>query len=346
MEEKKYADKIDLLAIINKIIGRKKLFLKILPITFVISYIFILGFPREYSTDIKMAPELSSPMNGMNGTLSSIASSFGFDLNDIQTSDAITPLLYPNLMEDNKFIVNLFNVRVVSADKKTNTTYHDYLQKEQKGVIWMLPYEWIKKIFQNKVTERKGKLDPYHLTKADDDIANAVRGGISIKIDKKTAIITIDAKAQDPLICKTIADSARKHLQDFITEYRTNKARIDYEYYKKLTEEAKNDYEKARQKYASLSDASTNITLKSVELKMEDMENDLQLRYNTYSTLNAQLQAAHARVQERTPAFTVIKGAEVPIRPTGPKRMIFVIACLFMAFVGTSIYILIKDAQN
>lgn len=346
MEEKKYADKIDLLAIINKIIGRKKLFLKILPITFVISYIFILGFPREYSTDIKMAPELSSPMNGMNGTLSSIASSFGFDLNDIQTSDAITPLLYPNLMEDNKFIVNLFNVKVVSADKKTNTTYYDYLQKEQKGVIWMLPYEWIKKIFQNKVAEKKGKLDPYHLTKADDDVANAIRGSISIKIDKKTAIITIDAKAQDPLICKTIADSARKHLQDFITEYRTNKARIDYEYYKKLTEEAKNDYEKARQKYASLSDASTSITLKSVELKMEDMENDLQLRYNTYSTLNAQLQAAHARVQERTPAFTVIKGAEVPIKPTGPKRMIFVIACLFMAFVGTSIYILIKDAQN
>jgi len=79
---------------------------------------------------------------------------------------------------------------------------------------------------------------------------------------------------------------------------------------------------------------------------MEDMENDLQLRFSTYSTLNTQLQAAKARVQERTPAFTIIKGAEVPIKPTGPKRMIFVIACLFLAFVVTSVYILAKDTQK
>lgn len=343
--EGKNEDKIDLLSIVNKIIGKKRLFLKVIPITFVISSIFILGFPRDYTTDIKLAPELNSSTSSMGGALSSIASSFGFDISDMQTSDAITPLLYPNLMEDNKFICSLFNIQVVSVDKKINTTYHNYLLKEQKPVIWLLPIDWIKKIFQ-KEKDKEKNLDPYHLNKLDDDIAKAIRNNISIKIDKKTAIITIETKAQDPLICQTIADSAREHLQAFITEYRTNKARVDYEYYKNLTAEAKAEYEKVRQKYASMSDASTKIVLRSLELKMEDMENDLQLRFNTYSTLNTQLQAAKARVQERTPAFTIIKGAEVPIKPTGPKRMIFVLACLFVAFVATSIYILAKDVKE
>ena len=39
---------------------------------------------------------------------------------------------------------------------------------------------------------------------------------------------------QDPLICKTVADSVRNRLQDFITVYRTDKARKDVRYYENL----------------------------------------------------------------------------------------------------------------
>lgn len=36
-----------------------------------------------------------------------------------------------------------------------------------------------------------------------------------------------------------MADSVRQHLQNFITSYRTNKARIDVVHYTKLAKEAK-----------------------------------------------------------------------------------------------------------
>lgn len=344
MEEKiKEMEKIDLMIIFKILLKRKKLYYKVLPLTFIFAVIFILGFPRTYTTDIKLAPELNNNSLSNMGGISSIASSFGIDLNDLQTSDAITPLLYPNLMEDNKFICNIFNIPIESKDGEIKTNYHDYLQKHQRPILWMRPWEWIKSLFAKKLHENRHDFDPYQLDRVNHDIANAIRGNISIKVDKKTAIITIATTAQDPLICKTIADSIKEQLQSFIIEYRTNKARTDYEYYKKLSMEAKQDYEKARQKYASLSDASTNIKLKSVELKMEDMENDLQLKFNTYTTLNTQLQAAKARVQERTPAFTVIKGAEVPIKPSGPKRMVFVILCVIVAFVATCVYLLATE---
>ena len=68
------------------------------------------------------------------------------------------------------------------------------------------------------------------------------------------------------------------------------------------------------------------------------MENDMQLKYNAYSAMVTQYQAAKAIVQERTPAFTIVKGAAVPIKATGPKRMIFVLGMCFLVIILLSIY--------
>ena len=344
MEENKInnPEVIDLRLIVKKTWENRKLFYKILPIVFIISSIYIVSIPRYYSSETKLVPEIGNTMNG--GALGDLASSFGIDLGQMQTSDAINPLLYPDLLEDNGFATSMFNIKVESQDGEINTNYHDYLNSYQKIAWWEYPISWIKNLFKSKEdTNHKGEFNPYYLSKKEDKVAEKVRKNIQISIDKKSGIITINAKAQDPLICKTLADSIKDRLQDFITEYRTNKARIDYEYYQQLAKDAKQQYEKARQIYGSLSDANSKIALRSVELKMQDMENDMQLKFNAYTTINTQLQAAKAKVQEKTPAFTVLKGAAVPVKPAGPKRMIFVAAMLFLAFTCTVLYLLKND---
>lgn len=345
MEEKKIennADVIDLRIIFSKIWANRKLFYKVLPVVFVLSCIYIFSIPRYYTSDTKLAPELDNSMSG--GTLGNIASSFGIDLGDMQTSDAITPLLYPDLMEDNKFVTELFGIKVVDQDSEINTTYYDYIEKKQKRAWWKYPIGWVKNLFKPKDKSKggKGEFNPYYLSKRQDDIVNVMRDNISLKVDKKTGVITISTKAQDPLIAKTLADSVRVKLQTFITDYRTNKAHIDEQYYKKLVDEAKAGYEKARQIYGSYADANMDVTLESFRAKQTDLENDMQLKYNTYTTLMTQYQAAKAKVQERTPAFTMLKGASVAIKPAGPKRMIFVIGMMFLATIAICIYS-IKD---
>lgn len=344
MEENKIKNPevIDLRVLFRKIWNNRRLFYKVLPIVFILSCLYIFSKPRYYTSEIRLAPETENITAG--GALSSLASSFGFDLGNMQTSDAITPLLYPDLMEDNGFIASLLKIKVTSADGEINTNYHDYIQSYQKKAWWSNPITWIKKLLPKKTDHggSKSGYDPYNLSENEDGVYNKIRDKISLDLDKKTGVISILVEAQDPLICKTLADSIMDKLQIFITDYRTNKARIDYEYYRDLTEEAKREYEKARQIYGNLSDANTKVALRSVELKMNDMENDMQIKFNAYTTLYTQLQATMAKVQERTPAFTVLKGAAVPIKPAGPKRMIFVAAMLFLSILGTAFYI-IKD---
>ena len=343
-EAKKKQEVIDLRVVAKKIWKEKKLFYKTLPIAFVLSCIYILSIPRYYTSDIMLAPELGGSMGG--GTLGDIASSLGFDLSEMQTSDAITPLLYPDLMEDNKFVTNLFSIQVVSKDGEIKTNYHDYLKKYQKMPWWKYPIKWIKNLFpksEDATTGSANKYDPYNISRKENDIVENIRGNIKVSIDKKTGVISVAVTDQDPLICKTIADSLMTRLQDFITDYRTNKARIDVEHYKNLTAEAKREYEKARQLYGTYADANMDIVLESYRAKRDDLENDMQLKFNAYSTLNTQLQAAMAKVQERTPAFTVVKGAAVPVKPAGPKRMIFVAGILILTAFGTAFYLVRKD---
>lgn len=338
-ETKKRPEVIDLRVVAQKIWKQKKLFCWTLPIAFVLSCVYILSIPRYYTSDVKLAPEMENSMGG--GTLGSIAASFGFDLSDMQTSDAITPLLYPDLMEDNKFVTNLFNIQVTNKDGDIKDSYYNYLKKHQKKAWWMYPIGWIKKMFSEDDNNQgtKGQFNPYRLSKKDHSIAEIIRENIRININEKTSIITITATAQDPLICKTIADSLTTRLQAFIIDYRTNKARIDVDHYKQLSAEAKQEYERARQRYSSYADANMDIVLESYRAKRDDLENDMQLKYNTYSAMNNQLQYALAKLQERTPAFTVVKGAAVPLKPTGPKRMLFVIFILIFVTMTVSLYI-------
>ena len=329
---------IDYRIVFTEILKRKRLFYKTIPIAAVVSALFILCFPRYYTTEVKLAPELENS----GGSLSSIAASFGFDLGDIQSSDAISPLLYPDLMEDNAFVADMFNIKVVSKDGEISTNYYDYLKNYQTYPWWVYPINYIKKLILEKDKSSGGEFNPYHLSRTDDGLLEKIRDDIQFSVDKKTGVISISVTAQDALICKTLADSGTNRLQHCITNYRTNKARTDYEYYKGLVADAKQAYEKVHQMYGNLSDANSKVALKSVQLKLEDLENDMQLKFNTYTTLNTQLEAAKAKVQERTPAFTIIKGAAVPVKPTGPKRMIFVLGMTILACIATGIYIL-KD---
>ena len=338
MEGKKEIKVIDLRKTIKKIWAEKRLFYKSLPIAFILACAYIFSLPRYYVTDTKLAPEMENSLG--KGSLSSIASSLGFDIGEMQTTDAITPLLYPDLMEDNGFIINLLTINVKSKDGSINTTYYDYMRNQQKEPWWLA-------IFSSKKEEKNVKsIDAYNLSKKDDDIVSDIRDNITLHVNSKSGVISISAQDQDAYICKNLADSVREKLQAYITNYRTNKARTDFEYYKKLTLNAKQEYEKVRRQYASMADASTNVKLRSVELKMEDVENDMQLKFNTYTNLNNQLQAAKAKVQERTPAFTILKGAAVPIKPAGPKRMIFVAVITLLTFLGTAIWILRKDISE
>lgn len=334
---------IDLRVVVRNLWRRKWLFVKVWIVTFVLACAYILPQPRTYNTSLTLAPEMGGQSAG--GTLSSLASSFGFDLGSVQSEDAFYPELYPDVMATNEFLVNLLNVRVKSMDGAIDTTYLNYMTKHQQQNPLGYPFRWCKRqilsLFgeaPNPIAQNK-PLDPRRLSKEEDALIDKLRDNITCDVDVKTSVITISVVDQDPLICVTMADSARVRLQDFITTYRTSKARNDMDYYKQLADSARKEYEAASHAYSDYCDRHQNAFLQAYVTERDELENVMSTKLSTYNAMQAQYQAAKAKVQERTPAFTILQSASVPVKATSPKRMIFVAAMLFLAFIGTSVYI-------
>ena len=163
-------------------------------------------------------------------------------------------------------------------------------------------------------------------------------------MDKGSSIINISAEDVDPYIAACIADTLQHRLQDYITQYRTQKARLDYTNAVKLNKDAQAKYEKLRKKYTSFADANTDVLLKSYQATLEDMENDLQLKYNNYASTQQQVQKALDKIQEKTPAFTIIQGASVPLKASTVPRTIIVLISIIIGVMIDIIWVLgMKD---
>ncbi|MBR2149842.1 MAG: chain-length determining protein [Prevotella sp.] len=333
---------------LSALVKHKRTILRVTVVVFVLSCLILLSIPKYYKCQVMLAPEVSTSRT--TSTLSTLARSFGMRLGNSlgNASEALYPTLYPELMNSNDFKTSLFPVKVREKDSEEYKTYYEYLLNDQRQPWWSAAIEGVTgaigDLFSTEdTTGVSDKVDLFRLTKDQTSIAKLISKKIVCDVDKKTMVITIEVTDQDPEVCAIMADTAKARLQEFITAYRTNKSRVDLEYNKKLCAEAKRRYEHARDVYADFADANQDVLLQSVRNKLNDLENEMQLQYNAYTTYVAQMQNAEAKVQEDTPAFTTLQSATVPLKPAGPKKKNIVLVLLLLAFFGSSVWALHKE---
>lgn len=346
MEEKQYLQpqkpvSIDFGAMRAAIKKHRKLYYKVLPVAFVISLIIGFSIPKTYECRILLAPEMGGGSSSIS-SLASLASSFGVNLGGGGSADgdAITPEYYPDLMKSVDFKTSLFPVKVKRKMDKEAKTYYDYLKNDWKEPWWIDFFGLMAPPLMKDTL-----VNTFELTGEQTRIAGMINENVICSIDKKTGLISINVKAQDPHIVAQLADSVKTRLQDFLTDYKTNKARHDLEYAETLCKQAKKDYEHARRLYVDYMDANQDVSLMSAQQRQMDLENEMQLQYNNYNALSAQVIAAKAKVQEVTPAFTPLQSATVPLGPSSPKKGQIILICLFLAFLGVTVYVLNKENQ-
>ena len=346
--EEEEESSIDFKKIFNDIVKHRMLYAKVLPIAFVLAAIYALAQPNYYNCTVKLSPEMSGSKS--TSGLASLASSFGVNLGSGGAgTEALFPTLYPDLMNSVDFKTSLFHVPVTiegdkeKGEKDRTMSYYDYLSKEQKAPWWSQGIKAIMSMFNGQSSMVNEKVNKFRLTREQAQIVKVIDKNVVCDVDKKTMVITINVTDQDPVIAATMADTVKTRLQKFITDYRTSKVRVDLEYNKKIYSETKARYEKARQLYAEFMDHNRDIILQTVRQKQTDLENEMQLQYNAYQQVAAQLLSAEAKVQEETPAFTTLQSATVPVMKAGPKRAQMCLIFVFLAFLGTTGWIIYKE---
>ena len=346
--KKEAEQEIDLIELAQKLWAERRLILKVCGVAVVVALVVAFSIPKEYSTTVTLAPEISSRSNSSMGALAAMA---GINLRNASGEDALSPELYPDIVSSTPFMLDLFNVRVKSQDNKIDTTLYNYMEKHQRrprwGSVTSLPFKaigWVTSLFKDEEKEESRESGEeggtISLTKIEDGIVGAIKGRVTVSVDKKSGVTTLTVLMQDPLISATVTDTVMRNLQNYITDYRTNKARHDLAFTEQLYEEAKADYEKAQQEYADFVDSNQNIIRRSAMVEQERLQNEMNLTYQVYTQVAQQLQMAKAKVQEITPVYTVVQPATVPLRAAKPSKMLILVGFVFLAGIGCSCWIL------
>ena len=85
----------------------------------------------------------------------------------------------------------------------------------------------------------------------------------------------------------------------------------------------------------------------SYQSKVDELENDMQLKYSVYQQMAKQLNIARAKLQERMPAFSVIQEASIPIKASSLPRSFMVLGYMILGGILCVLWIIyLREAVN
>ena len=335
---------INLLELAAKLWANRRTMFKWMGVGVLIGLIVAFSIPREYATSVKLSPELGK--TGSSGGVSALASLAGINMNSGDGADAVYPELYPDVVSSIPFMVDILSVPVTTSDDEVMTV-KEFLEEETSSPWWStiigLPFKAIGVVvglFSDDDTEGSDTLNAYSLTREQYELVKGLNERVNAEVDSKSLVVTISATMQDPKVSAQLADTVTSRLRKYVTGYRTEKARQDLYYAKKINEEARQAYYTAQKNYATASDRNQSLSSRAASIALERLQNEASLAFNLYNSTAQRVQMAEAKVQETTPVFAVVQPATVPVRPSKPSKAMILIGFVFLAFMASAAYIL------
>ena len=358
---------------VRSVWASRRLILTACSIGAILGWVIGLSVPGEYTATTLIVPESirgGSSSSGM-GAWTDLTGTMNSSVKD---RDAIYPSLYPKIIGSTPFLIRLFDVKVRPQKDSAAMPLARYLKERQKRPWWSTvtsaPYRlvrWTASLFSlsgrmpemekekadaktgtqtetgtkpKTGTETKTRTIPYRLTREEAGMAGAISSRIKVGVDKEKRTITLFVTMQDPLVAATVVDTVSVRLKEYITEYRTGKARRTLKYYEKISEEAQAEYYAAQERYTRCADANRDLAMQASRAELSRLRNEMSLAFSTYNQLELRVQAARARVRKATPVYAVIQPATVPLTPSKPRKMLILAVCVLLAGAGSVAWVL------
>lgn len=309
---------IDWIGIFSKLLKHWKQIFLISFIFGVLGIVSALTMTRKYNVTMTLAPEIASRSNSSLSSITSMLGLNGVALNP--GTDAMSITLFPEICHSTPFLAALLDVPLTSyvSEKQQEegvqpiqTTVYKHFSgedKEKKGLS-----KWLESLKKEKDEKPyTGVVDATELPRKQAMVVKALGNSITADVDKKTGVTSISVTMDDRMMAKQLADTVCTRLQKYVSEYRTKKAKADYEYYVSLAQEARETQIKAQAAYARSVDYDRSVILQSKNSEKERLRADANLASDIYSQLAQQRELARAKIQEEKPVYAVVQPATLP----------------------------------
>ena len=312
----------------------------------IIGALYAFSLPNQYTSQITVLPEYQSKGPSSLGGLGSLAGLAGIDIGGMSGgADAIRPELYPNVLQSTPFALSLLKENVYSAGTNKPTRFDTYLEGQNKLGL----FGWLSTSQEDPETPSPGPMVEQRgirLTKRQEGMAKIIQNKITAAYEKKTGMITLVATMPDPFVAAQIATLSLTYLTDYITTYRTEKARRELSFLTKQTDAAKQRYQNSEISLSTYRDRNRNLYLNTAKIEEQRIQADFILAQDVYNNLSKQVEMAKIKVQEQVPVLKILEPAKVPTRKSSPSRVLVILSFIGFSLVMILIYRIIKHFAN
>ena len=340
---------IDIMELISKLWKKRSMIIKWCIAGAIIGLIVGFSIPKTYTASVTLAPEMQQKTSS---GVSSIASMMGVNLNN--SVDAISVEMFPDVVHSTPFIFELFDLTVTFEHKDTvvNTTLIDYMLEYQKSPWWtpvlQFPFKalgWcIDLVIPGDEEESVGgTLNPNNLPKKEREVVKFFAENIMVSVDKKSFKTQMSLELQDPVVVATVMEAITENLKNYMSDYRTSKARQDVENLQVIADLRKADYYKSQHTYANYIDSNKNVSLQSAQVERERLQQEMNLAYQVYSQVATNLEGARIQAEQAKPVFVIINPVTVPLQRTAPSKAKMLVIFTFLAGCIAAAWVLFGD---
>ena len=338
-------NEIDLIELVKRF-WTKRMFIVKVTAAFLCLGLFIAIFSsEEYTAQCVVVPQTGE--GGVSSSLSGLASLAGFSLGSMGSAEELSPTVYSNVMNNINLQKEMINTKIYFDRWGKELTLLDYFTNEEyqrtsvlgyvKKYTIGLPFLILGAIRGEKDNDvdmtgtDDGKIAM--LTQQEDDCIKALKERTTLAVNDKDGYVSISATMPEPLAAAALAEIYMNLLQKYVSEFKIEKAKADYNFINQRYLEAREEYSKKQEEYARFKDANRIITTAVAATREEQIKNDYDLAYSLYSELSRQLIQAEIKVKENTPIFTVVEPVIVPRERSKPRRLMTLVAFGFLGGV-------------
>lgn len=330
---------IDIMELISKLWKNRSMIIKWCIAGAIVGLVVGFSIPKTYTASVTFAPETQQKTSS---GVSSIASMMGVNLNN--SVDAISVEMFPDVVHSTPFIVELFDLPVTFEykDEQMTTSLLEYMKEYQKSPWWnhviSAPFKalgWCIDLVTPGDDEEEdsvgGPLNPNNLPKKERGVVKFFAENIMVNVDKKSFKTQMSLDMQDPVVVATVMEAITENLKEYMSDYRTSKARQDVENLQVIADLRKADYYKAQQAYADYMDSNKSVIRQSAQAERERLQQEMNLAYQVYSQVATQLEGARIQAEQAKPVFVIIDPVTIPIKKAAPSKAKVLIIFTFLA---------------
>ena len=330
--------------IVMKLWSGKKFIITVTGVFVALGLVAALTMTKVYTSKVTLVPELGKTSS--SSSLGNITSMLGLGgAISGASSDAYNVTVYPEVVASTPFMTKLFDIHVSDPEEGIDTTLIGYLTREKFSLTGMI-IKPILSIFSTDSVEMPQKVDVFRLTRKQAAVVDVLNKSIVAEVDKKSGETTINVTMDNPVVAAIVADTVCRNLKEYITEYRTRKAREDLANYQKIADESYHAYQKASRAYAYYQDHNRGLILNAAISEGTRLQNEVNIASQVYSQMKLQAEAARGKLIDEKPVFAVIQPASVPLLPDNSRKKVMII-WTFLGFALSCAWVVLgKDYLN